>query len=71
MDCWQKSWEMGCTSYSEGKKYTEPTEPPKYPEELDKDSIKDKHKRAIAELDEQKIAYAMCKCFHREVGANI
>ena len=53
------------------KEYTKPTEPPKYPEQLDKDNTKDECKRAIVELDEQKIAYAMCKGFHRGVGANI
>ena len=46
-------------------------EPPKYPNDLDKDSTKDKRDRAIVELDEEKIAYAMRKGFHRGVGANI
>ena len=54
-----------------GMEYTKPTEPPKYPEDLDKDSTKDECKRALAELDEEKIAYAMQKGFHRGMGANI
>ena len=54
-----------------GKEYTEPKEPPKYPTDLDKNSSKDEQDRAIAELDEEKIAYAMRKGFHRGVGANI
>ena len=44
-----------------GKDYTEPKEPPKYPTDLDEDSTKDKQDRATAELDEEKIAYAMQK----------
>ena len=31
-----------------GKEYMEPTEPPKYPANLNKDSTKDKRDRAIA-----------------------
>ena len=54
-----------------GKEYTKPTKPPKYPEDLDEDSTKDECKRAMAELDEQKIAYTTRKGFHRGVGANI
>ena len=45
------------------KEYTEPTEPPKYPTNLNKDSTKDEHERAMAELDEQKIAYTTYKGF--------
>ena len=36
-----------------GQEYMEPMEPPKYPEELNKDSIKDERDRAITELDEE------------------
>ena len=54
-----------------GKEYTEPNKPPKYPTNLDKDSTKDKRDRAIAKLDEEKIAYTTQKGFHREVGTNI
>ena len=54
-----------------GKEYMEPKEPPKYPTNLNEDSTKDEQDRAIAELDEEKIAYATQKGFHRGVGANI
>ena len=50
-----------------GKEYTEPTEPPKYPANLDNDSTKDKRDRAITELDEEKISYTTWKGFHRGV----
>ena len=53
------------------KEYTKPTEPPKYPEELDEDSTKDEQDRAIVELDKEKITYATKKGFHKGVGANI
>ena len=54
-----------------GKEYMVPNESSKCPINLDKDSAKDEQDRAIAELDEEKIAYATRKGFHRGVGANI
>ena len=54
-----------------GKEYMKPTEPPKYPTNLDEDSTKDKRDRAIAALGETKMAYVAKKGFHRVVGANI
>ena len=39
-----------------GKQYMEPTEPSKYPNNLNKDSTKDNKDRAIMELDEEKMA---------------